>query len=389
MLPDLIDTKENCDLLFETLKNEPIVAMDTEFVWTRSYFPFVGIIQIGISPEKSYLLDAATLKECPQSFRDFLENGSIMKVFHDAYQDVQIVNYYANAVTKNVLDTQLAAAFVGFGRAVPLSELVEKLCQKTLIKSETLTDWIKRPLTGAQHEYAIDDVRYLTDCAKKLIRLASDNGVWDWIKSDCDDELLIEHPFDLPSAVERSYSRELRGVATANRPKLYRLCYAVEVLAREKNLPRSFLFKPGILAEIVNCKVDENPKNIKKTSLSPKSQERWTKFFVENMLNQTIEVDEALLKRRSNFRDKNTLLANALAKEAAVKIDEAADRKGIASSRVFNRRQIADLVRQTVENKELARLHGWRNVFLGEIWRKFWEEKKETATDESLSQISA
>ncbi|MCL2845098.1 MAG: hypothetical protein FWE23_06570 [Chitinivibrionia bacterium] len=377
MLPTLIDTTENCDLLFETLKNEPIVAMDTEFVWTRSYFPYIGIIQIGISPEKSYLLDAATLKQCPQSFRDFLENDKIMKVFHDAYQDVQIVNFYANAITKNVLDTQLAAAFVGFGRAVPLSELVEKICGKTLQKSETLTDWMKRPLTVAQHEYALDDVKYLADCAKELIRLAVDSGVWEWIKFDCEEELEITQPFCLPSAVERSFSRECRGVSMANRPKLYRLCFAVENLAREKNLPRSFLFKQGILAEIVNCKIDENSKNVKKTSLSPKSQERWSKFFAENICNEKIAVDENVVKRKSNFKDKNAVLTGILAKEIAEKIDEAADGKGIASSRIYNRKQIAGLVRETLENKKLAELHGWRNVFLGEIWKKFWEDKEE------------
>jgi len=377
MLPTLIDTRENCDLLFETLKNEPIVAMDTEFVWTRSYFPFIGIIQIGISPEKSYLLDAVALSQCPQSFRDFLENDKIMKVFHDAYQDVQIVNYYANVVTKNILDTQLAAAFVGFGRAVPLSELVEKICQKTLQKSETLTDWTKRPLTAAQHKYALDDVRYLTDCAKELIRLAEKTGVWDWIKDDCDNELEIPRPFDLPSAVERSYSKECKGVPTANRAKLYRLCYAIELVAREKNLPRSFLFKQGILGQVVNCNPEESIRNLKKTQLSQKSQERWGHFFAENVLNKNIEVDENLVKRKSVYRDRNAVLTGILTKEIAQQLDEAAESKGIASSRIYNRKQISNLVRETLENKKLAELHGWRNVFLGEIWQNFWKEKEE------------
>ena len=376
MLPILIDTAENCDLLFETLKNEPIVAMDTEFVWTRSYFPFIGIIQIGISPEKSYLLDAATLSQCPQSFKNFLENDKIMKVFHDAYQDVQIVNYYANAITKNVLDTQLAAAFVGFGRAVPLAELVEKICQQTLEKSQTLTDWTKRPLTAAQHKYALDDVRYLADCAKELIRLAKAAGVWDWIKDDCDEELEISQPFDLLGAVERSYSKECRGVPTANRAKLYRLCFAIELVARDKNLPRSFLFKQGILGQVVNCKPEESIRNLKKTSLSPKSQERWGHFFAESVINEKIEIDENVITRKSAFRDKNAVLTGALTKEIAQTIDEAADNKGIASSRIYNRKQISNLVRETLENKKVAELHGWRNVFLGEIWQNFWKEKE-------------
>ncbi|MCL1946480.1 MAG: hypothetical protein FWF51_04905 [Chitinivibrionia bacterium] len=376
MLPVVVDTLENCDLLFDILKNEPIVAMDTEFVWTRSYFPFVGIIQIGISAEKSYLLDTAVLPQCPQSFRDFLENENIMKVFHDAYQDVQIVNYYANTVTKNVLDTQLAAAFTGFGRAPSLGELIEKVCNKTLSKSETLTNWMKRPLTQAQYEYALDDVRYLTDCAKELIRLAKENGVWEWIMDDCNDTLVVSDPFDFLNAVERSYQKEFTKVAFQNRWKLYRLCYAVEDLARKKNLPRSFLFKPGQLAEIINCN-PEDFKNLKKTSLSPKNQERYARFIIESINDANVAIDENLVNRVGFMRDKNATLTGECAKEIGDEFEKAANEKGIAISRIYNRRQITNLVRGTLENKEVAQLYGWRNVFLGEIWNNFWENKRE------------
>ena len=376
MLPVVIDTVENCDLLFEALKSEPIVAMDSEFVWTRSYFPFVGVIQIGISPEKSYLLDTAILPQCPQSLRDFLGNENIMKVFHDAYQDVMIINYYANTVTKNILDTQLAAAFTGFTRAVSLGELIEKVCNKTLSKSETLTNWMKRPLTQAQYEYALDDVRYLTDCAKKLIRLAEESGVWEWIMDDCNETLVVGEPFDFLSAVERTYMKEFTKVAYPNRLKLYRLCYAVEDLARKKNLPRSFLFKSGQLAQIINCN-PENPLNLKKTSLSSKNQERYARFIIESVNNENVMIDENLIKKTTFVRDKNATLTNGLAKEIGVEFDKAANEKGIAVSRVYNRKQITGLVRSTLESKEVAQLRGWRNVFLGEIWNNFWENKRE------------
>jgi ribonuclease D len=374
-LPVLINTEDDCKKLFEMLASEPLVAMDTEFVWSRSYFPFVGAVQIGISPEKSFMIDTVAISECPKPFREFLENENIMKVCHDAYQDIQIINYYAKTITKNVLDTQLAAAFTGFGRAISLGDLVEKCFGKELDKSEQRANWLKRPLTNAQIEYALDDVRYLTDCAKILIEIAKEKSVLEWITDDCRELSEIDKPFELFAAVERSYAKEVRMVAFRNRPKLYRLCFAAENMAREKNLPRSFLFKPGQLAEVINCN-PENPKNLQKTTLSPKHKKRYAKFFVDTINDENIPIDEILVSRKVSFRSDEAAIIGDLAKEFSGIIEKISDEKGISSTRIFNRKQLSDMVRDTLKNKETAALYGWRNVFLGDTWNDFWIEKQ-------------
>jgi ribonuclease D len=378
-LPALIDTEEDCEKLFEMLDGEPLVAMDSEFVWCKSYYPFMGLIQIGISPEKSYMIDAAALPECPKSFKRFLENEKIMKVCHDAHQDIQIVNYYAKTTTKNVLDTQLAAAFTGFGKSISLSDLVEMSFGKALDKSEQRGNWVKRPLSDAQIQYALDDVRYLTGSAKILIEIAKAHGVWEWILDDCRKLSEIEIPFDLLSAVEKSYAKEVRMVAFRNRPKLYRLCYAIEEKARAKNLPRSFLFKPGKLADIVNCN-PENPNNLKKTGLSPKSQKKYAQFFAKTINDESIPLDEKLLKRVLSFKSPNSTLIGTIVKEFSEILEKISEEKGIEASRIYNKKELTDLVRDTIENKKVAPLCGWRNVFLGEAWNNFWIEKHDFLT---------
>ena len=372
--PPLINNENDCEKLFEMLSGEPMVALDTEFVWTKSYFPFVGIVQIGISPEKSFMIDAAAMPECPKSFRDFLENEKIMKICHDAHQDVQIINYYAKTTAKNVLDTQLAAAFTGFGKSISLGDLLGIFFEKTLDKSEQRANWLKRPLTDTQLQYALDDVRYLTDSAKKLIEIAKDRGVWDWILDDCRELSEIDAPFEFSASVEKYYAKEVRMVPYKNRPKLYRLCYAIENKARERNLPRSFLFKPGQLAEIINCN-PEKPDNLRKTTLSPKTQKKYGKFFSEVIKDQNIPVDEKLVRQPLSFRSPNSGLIGTLAKEIGGIFEEISEEKGIAVSRIYNKKQLTDLVRDTLENKEIVPLHGWRNVFLGEIWNDFWIKK--------------
>lgn len=374
MIPVAVDTEEKCDLLFETIKNEPIVAMDTEFVWNRTYYPWIGVIQIGISHEKSFLIDAAQMPDCPESFRNFLENENIMKVCHDAYQDIQIINYYAKTTAKNVFDTQLAAAFAGFGRAVSLGELVEKICAKNLTKTQTLTNWMKRPLTDAQIEYALDDVRYLTECAKFLLEKIQKKRVFEWVLEECRELSQISEPFSLTSAVARSYARELQSVQFRNRRKLYRLCYAVENLARNRNLPRSFLFKHGQLGEIINCN-PENPQNLKKTTLSPKNAVRYASFVLESINDESIPVDEELIGENRSFRNKYALQTRDLTKEIGQIFGKIADENEISAPRIYNRKQLSELVRVTLESKSPAVLHGWRNVFLGDIWNDFWTEK--------------
>jgi len=373
-LPAFIDKKDDCDKLFEILANEPIVSLDTEFVWTKSYFPFVGIIQIGVTPEKSFIIDAVTLSECPKSFKDFLENDKIMKVCHDAFQDVQILNYYAKTTTKNVFDTQLAAAFTGFGRAISLNDLLEKIFGKTLDKSEQRADWTKRPLTAAQIEYAMDDVRYLTDCAKVLIEIAKEHGVLEWIMDDCAELSQVDEPFEFLHSVEKSYAKEVRMVPFKNRPKLYRLCFAAENLVRKKNLPRSFMFKPGVLAQIVNCN-PENHDNLQKTTLSHKVQKNYAKFFSDAINDESIPINEDLVLQKLSFKNPSAAIIGTLAKELSEIIEKMSESKGICGSRIFNRKQLADLIKDTLENKEIAELHGWRNVFLGETWNDFWIKK--------------
>ena len=374
MLPAVIDTVKSCDLLFETLKKEPIIAMDTEFVWNRSYYPFIGVIQIGVSREKSFIIDAVKLNECPKSFKNFLEDENIMKACHDAYQDIQIINHYAKAVTKNVFDTQLAAAFTGFGKSISLGELVEKICGVNLTKTQTLTDWIKRPLTDAQLEYALNDVRYLTECAQFLIKNAKEKSVFEWILHDCRELSEIQEPFALLAAVEKLYLKEMRGVSYFNREKLYRLCYAVEIMARNRNLPRSFLFKPGQVGEIINCN-PENPENLKKTTLSPKNISRYSPFILSNIKNKDIPLDENLIGKNTYSKSRYSAQINSITKEIGEIFEKAANEKGIAVSRIYNRKQISQLVAATLENKSVISLGGWRNVFFGGIWNDFWTDK--------------
>lgn len=373
-LPAFIDTEEDCNKLFEMLADEPLVALDSEFVWNRSYFPFVGIVQIGISPEKSFIIDTATLSECPKSFKAFLRNENIMKVCHDAFQDVQILNYYAKTTTRNVFDSQLAASFLGLGRAISLGDLIDDLFGKTLDKTEQRANWVNRPLTDAQIEYALDDVRYLADCARILIERAQKRGILEWILEDCQEFSNIKTPFEFSAAVEKAYAKEVRMVSYKSRPKLYRLCSVTENLVREKNLPRSFMFKPGVLAEIINCN-PINQKTLQRTSLPKKMQNKYAELFANAINDESIAVNEKLVKSKLSHRSPEYVLIGDLTKEFSEMLERIAKDKEISSSRIYNKKQITELVRETVESKKIAKLHGWRDVFLSRTWKNFWKQK--------------
>ncbi|MGM0463000.1 MAG: hypothetical protein ACQEQ4_11350, partial [Fibrobacterota bacterium] len=164
------------------IKNEKWLAVDTEFVWTRTYFPLLGIIQIAAG-ERVFIIDYPAI-DTWDVLRDIFADEAVTKIFHDASQDVSIINYHMKVQTAGVFDTQLGAAMTGEAESLSLEKLVFKYEGIRLSKTQTRTDWLARPLKEAQLYYAADDVRYLVSITKKIIAEAQKRGTQEWLFSE-------------------------------------------------------------------------------------------------------------------------------------------------------------------------------------------------------------
>lgn len=160
------------------------IALDTEFVRIRTYYPHLGLIQMYDGKQIS-LIDPLTITEWTP-FVELLINPAVLKYLHAGSEDLEVFSHQFGCVPTPMIDTQVVAAFLGYPISCGFATLVEKYEHIALDKSESRTDWLARPLTEKQCQYASGDVFYLLPLAKKLIAQAQEAGYMDAIVDECE-----------------------------------------------------------------------------------------------------------------------------------------------------------------------------------------------------------
>jgi len=223
-----------------------LLALDTEFVWMRTYRPQLGLVQLGCRRE-CWALDALSAVD-PQPLANLVADAAVVKILHDARQDLTHIRHYAGACPRNVFDTQLAAAFAGFPSGIGLQKLLVETIGVSLPKTETLTDWTRRPLSADQVGYALDDVRYLAELREALLQRAEGLGTRAWLEEDM-------RRYDEPSLYDdllpdMAWKRVKTGRQRLNgrgRAALRAVAAVREETAARWNLPRAWLGDDGSL----------------------------------------------------------------------------------------------------------------------------------------------
>lgn len=171
-LAKLVDQLQDCDTL----------AIDTEFVREKTYFHRLGLIQVA-GNGLAAAVDPIAIKDLTPLL-DLFRQPDKIKVFHAGKQDLEIIYKLCGEVVQPLFDTQVAAAMVGWGAQISFAKAVHKVTGKTISKSETYTDWCRRPLRDSQIEYAINDVRYLMPVYEKLVKQLKSKGRLEWVQQE-------------------------------------------------------------------------------------------------------------------------------------------------------------------------------------------------------------
>src|SRR4029079_1075905 len=140
----------------------PFVTVDTEFLRETTYYPMLCVAQMATTDE-AVVIDALSKEIDLAPFFDLMNDDKVMKVFHAARQDIEIVWHLAQKIPHPIFDTQVAAMVLGYGDSISYDQLVQRITGDTLDKSHRFTDWTRRPLSEAQLRYAISDVTHLRD----------------------------------------------------------------------------------------------------------------------------------------------------------------------------------------------------------------------------------
>ena len=159
------------------------VTVDTEFMRETTFWPKLCVIQMA-SREEAVIVDAQAPDISLDPFFKLMKNEKVVKVFHAARQDVEIVYHLGNLIPHPIFDTQVAAMVCGFGDAISYDQLVHRLTGARIDKSSRFTDWSRRPLSEPQIEYALADVTHLRDVYDALSKRLAEQGRTDWVREE-------------------------------------------------------------------------------------------------------------------------------------------------------------------------------------------------------------
>ena len=227
-----------------------VLALDTEFVWRCTYHPQLSLVQMGCGVEDSWALDVLTGVDTT-ALKSVIEDAGVVKILHDAHQDLTHLHHYTGAVPRNVFDTQVAAAFTGFGSGAGLQKLLFEAINVGLAKTETLTNWMQRPLTAQQMEYALDDVRYLPELRAALLAKADEYGTRSWLEEEMAkmNEPALYNDME-PSEAWKKIKLHRTELDGRGRAILRAVAALREEMAREWKKPRAWCGEDGSLVDM-------------------------------------------------------------------------------------------------------------------------------------------
>ncbi|MFC6049756.1 ribonuclease D, partial [Methylobacterium hispanicum] len=177
---DLISTTAALEDACTRLAAQPFVTVDTEFMRETTYYPKLCLIQMAGPDGTGVLVDPLAKGIDLQPFIDLMADEGVVKVFHSARQDLEIIWLMGEVLPHPFFDTQVAAMVCGYGDSVSYEQLVNDVAKAKIDKSSRFTDWSRRPLSDAQLAYALSDVTHLVKVYEKLAGelLRTDRGAW-------------------------------------------------------------------------------------------------------------------------------------------------------------------------------------------------------------------
>ncbi len=243
-----VDTPAGVRELAAEVRDHARVGLDTEFIAERTYSPQLELLQLALG-ESTAVIDCRAAGSLDALLEALLE-PAIEKVVHAGVQDLDLIFQLTGRVMRPVFDTQVAAAMVGFGAQPGYAALVERVLHVSLAKSETLTDWSRRPLSRRQIAYAHDDVRYLLPLRDHLSERLRQLGREAWLREELrrlEDAATYRRPDPQEAYLRVRGHRLLRGQSLA---VLRALAAWREREAQARNKPRAAILADDLLVEL-------------------------------------------------------------------------------------------------------------------------------------------
>ena len=348
-----IDSDRKLTALLASIAEEPALALDTEFVRERTYYPKLGLIQIA-SPGVTACLDCTTEIDLAPFFDRLFATGCTW-VVHSARQDLEVLYQQDRRAPHELVDTQLAAGLLGHAPQIGLQDLLAEELGVKLEKGHTRTDWRRRPLPDGAVQYALDDVRYLLPLWELLAQKLDVLRRGDWLKADCLAALSI--PPVTPPVTLWTRLRGLRSMGPPHQCAALALVNWRERYAQTLDRPRRWIMSDELLLRIART-LPEDLESLKSIAEMPSRLADRSGHDILSELQDSDGVDQrALIDTYLTLErpDKNELQA------FQERVRSRADELGIRSEVLATRKEIGEIL----VGRPSGRVdEGWRQLEL-------------------------
>src|SRR2546421_4473132 len=341
------------------LAKHDFITVDTEFLRETTYFPILCVAQVA-SADEALVIDALAEGIDLTPFFKLMANGKVLKIFHAARQDIEIVWHRAKMIPHPVFDTQVAAMVLGYGESISYDQLVQRTTGDTLDKSNRFTDWTRRPLTPAQMKYAISDVTHLRDVYLALSADIAKRGRTQWVNEEMK---VLTSPDTYRMDPESAW---LRLKTRARKPKELAVLMEVaawrEQEARARDVPRGRVLKD----EGIGALAVQGPTTMEKlASLRslPKGFERskWGHDILEAVKRGLARDPKSLPMLE---RGKQAMNGTATLDLFKVLLRMTAERNGVAAKVIATVDDLEQIAAS--DDADVPALKGWRREMFGE-----------------------
>ncbi|WP_374544821.1 ribonuclease D [Rhodoblastus sp.] len=344
--------------LCQTFAKYPYVTVDTEFLRETTFWPKVCVIQLACE-EQAVAIDALAEGLDLTPFFELMANPAVVKVFHAARQDLEIVWHLAKMIPAPLFDTQVAAMVCGYGDQIAYGELVQSLCKVTIDKSSRFTDWSRRPLTDAQIDYAIADVTHLREIYKALRQRMERTGRLHWLSDEmaslCSQDTYEQRP-------DRAWERYAHR---ARKPRdlavLIELAGWREHEAQTRDVPRSRVLKDDILTEVALA-APRTAETLGDLRAFPRGMER-SRAGAEILaaIERGLARDPKTLPKLE--RERRSGNGGATVELLKVLLRQVAEKQGVAAKMIATTDELELLAAD--DNADIPALKGWRRELFG------------------------
>src|SRR5213596_1455297 len=356
---DLITTTSELAAACARLAEHPVITVDTEFLRETTYYPLLCVVQMA-SPEEAVVVDTLAEGIDLAPFFQLMSDEKVLKVFHAARQDIEIVWHQANIIPHPIFDTQVAAMVLGYGDSIAYDQLVERVTGHRPDKTHRFTDWSRRPLTPEQMHYAVSDVTHLRDVFAALDADLKKRGRSDWVSEEME---VLTSPKTYDFHPERAWERLKTRV---RKPKELAVLMEVaawrEQEAQSRDVPRSRVLKDDALGDIATHAPTSLERLASLRSL-PKGFDRskWGADIVAAVA-RGLARDPSTLPKIEKPRGNSN--GGAIVELLKVLLRMTSERHAVASKVIATVDDLEQIAAD--DNADVAALHGWRRELFGE-----------------------